>query len=53
MFKKLARMPEAYTIKVGNEESFAKYNVHSPYLVQSLLQTISLYPQKEFGELID
>ena len=29
MFVKLARMTEAYTIKVGNEASFAKYNLHS------------------------
>ncbi|HVW95566.1 MAG TPA: bifunctional alpha,alpha-trehalose-phosphate synthase (UDP-forming)/trehalose-phosphatase [Mucilaginibacter sp.] len=47
MFKKLARVPEAYTIKVGNEASFAKFNLHSPYLVQSLLENISLYPAKE------
>jgi trehalose 6-phosphate synthase/phosphatase len=43
MFKKLAIWPEAFTIKVGNEASFAKYNLYNPYMVQSLLQTISLY----------
>lgn len=49
MFIKLARSPEAYTIKVGNEASFAKYNLHSPYLVQSLLDAIAIIPKKEAG----
>ncbi len=47
MFKKLQSLPEAYTIKVGDEISFAKYNLHSPYLVQSLLYAISVYPEPE------
>jgi len=46
MFKRLARLQHAFTIKVGNEASFAKYNLHSPYLVQSLLQTVAYYKQK-------
>lgn len=45
MFIALARIPEAITIKVGPEASYAKYNLHTPYLVQSLLQALSLYPQ--------
>lgn len=49
MFKKLARRPEAFTIKVGSEASFAKYNLHNPYMVQSLLETLSVYsPGKPF-----
>ncbi|HTI61262.1 bifunctional alpha,alpha-trehalose-phosphate synthase (UDP-forming)/trehalose-phosphatase [Mucilaginibacter sp.] len=54
MFVKLARMTEAYTIKVGNEASFAKYNLHSPYLVHSLLESMSIIPKKEswvYGEI--
>ncbi|WP_431217662.1 trehalose-phosphatase [Puia sp. P3] len=43
MFRKLATRPEAFTIKVGNEASFAKYNLYNPYMVQSLLHTLSLY----------
>ena len=41
MFIKLAKLPEAYTIKVGNEASFAKYNLHTPFMVQSLLEHMS------------
>jgi trehalose 6-phosphate synthase/phosphatase len=43
MFRKLATRVEAFTIKVGNEASFAKYNLHNPFMVQSLLQTLSVY----------
>lgn len=46
MFVKLAEMPNAFTIKVGIEASFAKYNLQTSYLVQSLLQTIIEYPKK-------
>ena len=46
MFKKLARLPYAFTIKIGNEASFAKYNLHTPYVVHSLLETMGLYKQK-------
>ncbi|MEO8887518.1 MAG: bifunctional alpha,alpha-trehalose-phosphate synthase (UDP-forming)/trehalose-phosphatase [Mucilaginibacter sp.] len=40
MFKKLARTPGAFTIKVGNEASFAKYNLLNPDAVKSLLQSL-------------
>jgi trehalose 6-phosphate synthase/phosphatase len=43
MFKKLATRTDAFTIKVGNEASFAKYNLHNPAMVQALLQTVSAY----------
>ncbi|MFD0794875.1 bifunctional alpha,alpha-trehalose-phosphate synthase (UDP-forming)/trehalose-phosphatase [Mucilaginibacter litoreus] len=46
MFRKLANRPEAFTIKVGEQISHAKYNVLTPYLVQSLLQTIANYPEQ-------
>lgn len=46
MFKKLTGKPEAFTIKVGNEPSFAKYNLHTPYMVQSLLESIAASPKK-------
>ncbi|MGN6567666.1 MAG: bifunctional alpha,alpha-trehalose-phosphate synthase (UDP-forming)/trehalose-phosphatase [Flavipsychrobacter sp.] len=45
MFKKLARLPYAYTIKIGNEASFAKYNLHTPYVVHSLLEALEHYKQ--------
>lgn len=47
MFVKLVRTPGAFTIKVGNEASFAKYNLHTPAMVQSLLQSIALSEQME------
>lgn len=40
MFRVLAENPIAYTIKVGAEASFAKYNLHTSYMVQSMLETI-------------
>jgi trehalose 6-phosphate synthase/phosphatase len=43
MFKKLATRTDAFTIKVGNEASFAKYNLHNPPMVQALLESISVY----------
>ena len=43
MFKKLARMPQAFTIKIGNAASFAKFNLHNPGMTQSLLHTIAFY----------
>jgi len=49
MFRKLALRPEAYTIKVGNEASFAKYNLYNPSMVQALLQTIAGYAQRGTG----
>jgi trehalose 6-phosphate synthase/phosphatase len=41
MFKVLATKKNSYTIKVGNEASFARYNLHTPQMVISLLETIS------------
>ncbi|MCD6012235.1 MAG: bifunctional alpha,alpha-trehalose-phosphate synthase (UDP-forming)/trehalose-phosphatase [Flavipsychrobacter sp.] len=41
MFKKLARLSHSYSIKIGNDASFAKYNLHSPHEVQNLLRMIS------------
>lgn len=43
MFKKLARLEHAYTIKVGAEASYAKYNLYSPGTVSILLEDIALY----------
>jgi trehalose 6-phosphate synthase/phosphatase len=44
MFVQLAGLTEAFTIKVGMEPSFAKYNLQTTYLVQSLLQSMMDYP---------
>lgn len=41
MFRKLARTPEAFTIKVGADASFAKYNLHNPAAVRSLLENLA------------
>ncbi len=37
MFKELAGTPHAWTIKIGNEASFAKYNLYTPQMTLSLL----------------
>ncbi|HEY0356553.1 MAG TPA: trehalose-phosphatase [Flavisolibacter sp.] len=37
MFKALLDKPNAFTIKVGPEASFAEYNLHTPQMVLSLL----------------
>ncbi|SDE19234.1 bifunctional alpha,alpha-trehalose-phosphate synthase (UDP-forming)/trehalose-phosphatase [Pedobacter soli] len=44
MFRVLAGIEAAFTIKVGNQASLAKYNLHSPYVVSSLLGTIIDFP---------
>lgn len=45
MFGVLANIEHAYTIKVGHQASFAKYNLHTPYLVVELLEAICQYPK--------
>jgi trehalose 6-phosphate synthase/phosphatase len=41
MFKILAKKPSAYTVKVGHQASFAAYNLYTPFLVFSLLESIA------------
>jgi len=41
MFKVLADIRGAYTIKVGHQASFAQYNLYTPFLVSSLLEMLS------------
>jgi trehalose 6-phosphate synthase/phosphatase len=41
MFKELARLPQAFTIKIGSEASYAKYNLHTPQMVISLLHLLA------------
>jgi trehalose 6-phosphate synthase/phosphatase len=41
MFKILAHKENCYTIKVGNEASFASYNLYTPQMVVSLLEKMS------------
>lgn len=41
MFKVLANNSGSYTIKVGHQASFAKYNLYTPFLVFSLLEAIT------------
>lgn len=41
MFRQLALEKNAYTIKVGNEPSYASFNLYTPQMVISLLEMIS------------
>ncbi|MBS1773990.1 MAG: bifunctional alpha,alpha-trehalose-phosphate synthase (UDP-forming)/trehalose-phosphatase [Bacteroidetes bacterium] len=41
MFAKLARLPQSVTIKIGSEPSFAKYNLHTPFIAQEILNLIA------------
>lgn len=40
MFRQLADIKSAYTIKIGPEASYAKYNLYTPQMVTSLLNTL-------------
>lgn len=40
MFIKLQTLPQAFTVKIGQAASFARYHLHAPDMVQSLLQNI-------------
>lgn len=44
MFRALVDKPNTFTIKVGTEASYAKYNLHTPQMVVSLLQELSDLP---------
>ena len=41
MFRQLALEPHAYTIKIGEDASFAKYHLHTPFMVHSLLDSLN------------
>jgi trehalose 6-phosphate synthase/phosphatase len=38
MFKFLAPIPHTFTIKVGKDASYARFNLHTPQMVISLLE---------------
>lgn len=40
MFRQLSQRPNCYTIKVGTEASFAKFNLQTPQMIVSLLESI-------------
>lgn len=44
MFKVLANTQQAFTIKIGSEASFAKYNLLTPHMMVALLDTLSYIP---------
>lgn len=44
MFYQLTGVENAYTIKVGTNASFAKYNLHTPQMVLSLLEVLNFRP---------
>lgn len=44
MFKTLASYPEAFTIKIGYEASYAQYNLYTPQMTVSLLEMLSRSP---------
>lgn len=41
MFRQLAADARAFAIKIGNAKSFAKFNLHTPYMAFSLLELLS------------
>jgi trehalose 6-phosphate synthase/phosphatase len=43
MFKVLAKDENAYTIKIGDEASYAKYNLYTPQMTLSLLSFFQNY----------
>jgi len=46
MFKALMDVNNSYTIKVGNEASYARYNLFTPQMVISLLENMSYINEK-------
>lgn len=40
MFSQLADVPGAITVKVGDQASYARFNLHTPEMIRSLLQTL-------------
>lgn len=46
MFKVLSEVKNSYTIKVGNEASFARYNLLTPQMVISLLENMNHITEK-------
>ena len=44
MFERLADRAEAFTIKIGNGATAARYSLHTPYMVQSLLTELGAHP---------
>lgn len=42
MFYQLTNIPNAYTIKVGANASYAKYNLHTPQMVLSLIESLTV-----------
>ncbi len=47
MFKVLLEVKNSYTIKVGNEASFARYNLFTPQMVISLLENMNYINEKQ------
>jgi trehalose 6-phosphate synthase/phosphatase len=50
MFRLLADQRNCYTIKVGAEASFARYNLHTQGMVVSVLEAMSRIPPAPKGE---
>jgi trehalose 6-phosphate synthase/phosphatase len=46
MFSVLLDIPQAFTIKVGQQNTLAKYNLYTPYQVVDLLESICQYPKR-------
>ena len=47
MFKILANGKNSFTIKVGSDASFAKYNLYTPQMVISLLDRLAFIPVRD------
>lgn len=51
MFKALIDRENTFTIKVGSDASYAKYNLHTPQMVISLLEGLSYLPSSSPAEM--
>jgi trehalose 6-phosphate synthase/phosphatase len=48
MFRELAEVNNSFTIKVGGDASLAQYNLYTPQMVVSLLETFTYVSEKGF-----
>jgi trehalose-phosphatase len=53
MFKALTGQTNCYTIKVGNEASYARYNLFTPHTVIALLETINHITIRDINGRVD
>jgi len=49
MFKRLAELPGAFTVKVGAEATNAKFRLHNPGMTQTFLYIVSLFDKNNLN----